>query len=82
VREDEVNRLLRSMAAAVSSGQQQAVNLSEMVSAYVADASVHAIIASNLRDTDRRTHVPAPAGASPLDTPAASREATYDRLGA
>jgi hypothetical protein len=44
MRENEVNRLLRSMVAAV--------NLSEMVSAYVADASVHAIIGSNFRDMD------------------------------
>jgi len=41
VREEEVRRLLRSVA---SSSASSPVNLSEMVSAYVADASVRAII--------------------------------------
>ncbi|XP_066395464.1 desmethyl-deoxy-podophyllotoxin synthase-like [Miscanthus floridulus] len=47
VREDEVRRLLRSVAAAPAP-----VDLSEMVSAYVADASVRAIIGSKFRDRD------------------------------
>ncbi|CAN6226492.1 unnamed protein product [Urochloa humidicola] len=50
VREDEVRRLLRSVAAAAASSVT--VNLSEMVSAYVADASVRAIIGSRFRDRE------------------------------
>ncbi|CAN6206409.1 unnamed protein product [Urochloa humidicola] len=49
VREEEVRRLLRSVAAAAAASP---VNLSEMVSAYVADASVRAIIGSRFRDRD------------------------------
>ncbi|CAL5071266.1 unnamed protein product [Urochloa decumbens] len=49
VREDEVRRLLRSVA---ESPPAAAVNLSEMVSAYVADASVRAIIGSRFRDRE------------------------------
>ncbi|CAN6176583.1 unnamed protein product [Urochloa humidicola] len=49
VREDEVRRLLRSVA---SSAAAAPVDLSEMVSAYVADASVRAIIGSRFRDRD------------------------------
>jgi cytochrome P450 len=56
VREDEVRRLLRSVAAKASPVRQQKqqalVDLSEMVSAYVADASVRAIIGSKFRDRD------------------------------
>ena len=43
VREEEVRRLLRSVASSSGSASSP-VNLSEMVSAYVADASVRAII--------------------------------------
>ncbi|CAM0955706.1 unnamed protein product [Alopecurus aequalis] len=45
VREEEVGRLLRSLAQ--SSSQ---VNLSEMISAYVADSSVRAVIGSRFKD--------------------------------
>ena len=46
VREEEVRRLLRSVAASEASP----VDLSEMMSAYVSDASVRAIIGSRFRD--------------------------------
>ncbi|CAN6226494.1 unnamed protein product [Urochloa humidicola] len=49
VREEEVRRLLRSIASAPP---EEAVNLSEMLSAYVADASVRAIVGSRFRDRD------------------------------
>ncbi|RLN36029.1 hypothetical protein C2845_PM03G15660 [Panicum miliaceum] len=49
VREEEVRRLLQSVAASASSSP---VNLSEMISAYVSDASVRAIIGSRFRDRD------------------------------
>ncbi|CAN6169180.1 unnamed protein product [Urochloa humidicola] len=49
LREEEVRRLLRSIASAPP---EEAVNLSEMLSAYVADASVRAIVGSRLRDRD------------------------------
>ncbi|CAL5061131.1 unnamed protein product [Urochloa decumbens] len=49
VREDEVRRLLRSVAA---SSPPSPVNLSEMLSAYVADAAVRAIIGSRFRDRE------------------------------
>ncbi|CAN6200195.1 unnamed protein product [Urochloa humidicola] len=52
VREDEVRRLLRSVAAAAASPSPVTVNLSEMVSAYVADASVRAIIGSRFRERE------------------------------
>ncbi|RCV14418.1 hypothetical protein SETIT_2G424600v2 [Setaria italica] len=51
VREEEVRRLLRSVAASASE-LASPVNLSEMVSAYVADASVRAIIGSRFRDRE------------------------------
>ncbi|RLM87489.1 premnaspirodiene oxygenase-like [Panicum miliaceum] len=47
VREEEIRRLLRSVAASTSP-----VNMSETVSAYVADASVRAIIGSRFRDRE------------------------------
>ncbi|XP_025803107.1 premnaspirodiene oxygenase-like [Panicum hallii] len=47
VREEEVRRLLQSVAASTSP-----VNMSEMVSAYVADASVRSIIGSRFRDRE------------------------------
>ncbi|PUZ73427.1 hypothetical protein GQ55_2G472900 [Panicum hallii var. hallii] len=47
VREEEVRRLLRSVAASTSP-----VNMSKMVSAYVADASVRSIIGSRFRDRE------------------------------
>jgi cytochrome P450 len=46
VREEEVGRLLRSLA--LSSSSQ--VNLSELISAYVADAAVRAVIGSRFKD--------------------------------
>lgn len=53
VREEEVRRLLRSVAAAAAApAASPVVNLSEMVSAYVADASVRAIIGSKFRDRE------------------------------
>ncbi|KAJ1292317.1 hypothetical protein BS78_02G383300 [Paspalum vaginatum] len=52
VREEEVRRLLRSVAAAAADAPGQPVNLSDMVSAYVADASVRAVIGSRFRDRE------------------------------
>ncbi|GJN10745.1 hypothetical protein PR202_ga28864 [Eleusine coracana subsp. coracana] len=57
VREDEVRRLVHSVATAAASattppGKKQAVNLSKMISAYVADAGVRAIIGSRFRDRE------------------------------
>ncbi|KAK3125961.1 hypothetical protein QOZ80_7BG0612000 [Eleusine coracana subsp. coracana] len=59
VREDEVRRLVRSVAAAAASAttppgkkQKQVVNLSKMIAAYVADAGVRAIIGSRFRDRE------------------------------
>ncbi|OEL29881.1 Premnaspirodiene oxygenase [Dichanthelium oligosanthes] len=52
VREEEVRRLLRSVAASAASASASPVNLSEMISAYVADASVRAIIGSRFRDRE------------------------------
>ncbi|CAL5085343.1 unnamed protein product [Urochloa decumbens] len=49
VREEEVRRLLRSIASAPSG---EAVDLSEMLSAFVADASVRAIVGSRFRDRE------------------------------
>ncbi|CAO2197961.1 unnamed protein product [Urochloa humidicola] len=46
VREEEVRRLLRSVASSAAP-----VDLSEMLSAYVADAAVRAIVGSKFRDT-------------------------------
>ncbi|GJN10752.1 hypothetical protein PR202_ga28873 [Eleusine coracana subsp. coracana] len=64
VRENEVRRLVSSVAAAASwqtpPGKKQAVNLSKMISEYVADAGVRAIIGSRFRD---RGHVLEVAGA-------------------
>uniref|UniRef100_A0ACD5YP61 Uncharacterized protein n=1 Tax=Avena sativa TaxID=4498 RepID=A0ACD5YP61_AVESA len=51
VREDELGRLLRSVAS--SSEARPVVNLSERIAAFVADSSVRAIIGS--RSTDRDT---------------------------
>ncbi|KAL6896567.1 hypothetical protein ACP4OV_007139 [Aristida adscensionis] len=51
VREEEVRRLLRSVAAAPAS-PGRAVNLSERVSAYVADAAVRAVIGSRFRERE------------------------------
>ncbi|XP_037469684.1 premnaspirodiene oxygenase-like [Triticum dicoccoides] len=52
VREEEVGRLLRSVAVAVapSPSPSLAVNLSERISAYVADSSVRAVIGSRFKD--------------------------------
>uniref|UniRef100_A0A452Z1I8 Cytochrome P450 71D10 n=1 Tax=Aegilops tauschii subsp. strangulata TaxID=200361 RepID=A0A452Z1I8_AEGTS len=47
VREEEVGRLLRSVAVAAPSS---AVNLSERISAYVADSAVRAVIGSRFKD--------------------------------
>ncbi|KAF8679385.1 hypothetical protein HU200_045727 [Digitaria exilis] len=53
VREEEVRRLLVSVsAAAAPEASPSPVNLSQMVSAYVADASVRAIIGSKFRDRE------------------------------
>ena len=49
VREEEVGRLLRSLARSPSSPEAQ-VNLSELISAYVADSSVRAVIGSRFKD--------------------------------
>ncbi|CAL5085338.1 unnamed protein product [Urochloa decumbens] len=51
VREDEVRRLLRSVAASAATPSPP-VDLSEMLSAYVADAAVRAIIGSRFRDRE------------------------------
>ncbi|CAN6212658.1 unnamed protein product [Urochloa humidicola] len=51
VREEEVRRLLLSVAAAAAPASPPA-NLSELVSGYVADASVRAIVGSRFRDRD------------------------------
>ncbi|CAL5084598.1 unnamed protein product [Urochloa decumbens] len=51
VREDEVRRLLRSVAASAATASPP-VDLSEMLSAYVADAAVRAIIGSRFRDRE------------------------------
>lgn len=48
VREEEVGRLLRSVAVAPS--PSSAVNLSERISAYVADSAVRAVIGSRFKD--------------------------------
>ncbi|XP_015693979.2 desmethyl-deoxy-podophyllotoxin synthase-like [Oryza brachyantha] len=50
VREEEVGRLLRAVAAAAPPAQP--VNLSELVSAYAADSSVRAIIGSRFKNRD------------------------------
>jgi cytochrome P450 len=49
VREEETRRLLRVVASAPP---EQAVNLSELLSAYAVDSSVRAIIGSRFRDRD------------------------------
>ncbi|KAK3127972.1 hypothetical protein QOZ80_7AG0580830 [Eleusine coracana subsp. coracana] len=51
VREDEARRLLRSVAASATT-TPPVVNLSKMVSAYVADAAVRAIIGSRFKDRE------------------------------
>uniref|UniRef100_A0A0D9WSH5 Cytochrome P450 n=1 Tax=Leersia perrieri TaxID=77586 RepID=A0A0D9WSH5_9ORYZ len=54
VREEEVRRLLNSIAAAAEAASPaKAVNLSEMLSAYAADSSVRAIIGSRLKERDK-----------------------------
>ncbi|EAZ37779.1 zealexin A1 synthase [Oryza sativa Japonica Group] len=55
VREEEVGRLLRAVAATSSSPSpaQAAVNLSALLSAYAADSAVHAIIGSRFKDRDK-----------------------------
>uniref|UniRef100_A0A0E0E483 Cytochrome P450 n=1 Tax=Oryza meridionalis TaxID=40149 RepID=A0A0E0E483_9ORYZ len=55
VREEEVNRLLRAVAAAAASATSPAetVNLSELVSAYAADSSVRAMIGRRFKDRDK-----------------------------
>ncbi|XP_044974229.1 desmethyl-deoxy-podophyllotoxin synthase-like [Hordeum vulgare subsp. vulgare] len=50
VREEEVGRLLRSVAVAVAPSPSSAVNLSERISAYVADSAVRAVIGSRFKD--------------------------------
>jgi hypothetical protein len=50
IREDELGRLLRSVAA--SSETRPVVNLSERIAAFVADSSVRAIIGSRTADRD------------------------------
>uniref|UniRef100_A0ACD5YNJ7 Uncharacterized protein n=1 Tax=Avena sativa TaxID=4498 RepID=A0ACD5YNJ7_AVESA len=52
VREEELGRLLRSVAAAASASANSPVNLSEGVSAYVADATVRAIVGSQFTQRD------------------------------
>ncbi|TVU00049.1 hypothetical protein EJB05_54542, partial [Eragrostis curvula] len=54
IREDELGRLLRSVAAVASAaGTATTVNLTEKISTYVADSTVRAIIGSRrLRDRD------------------------------
>ncbi|KAK1696801.1 hypothetical protein QYE76_013498 [Lolium multiflorum] len=68
VREEEVGRLLRSLAQSSSSQ----VNLSELISAYVADSAVRAVIGSRfkgrdafLRMLDRRIKIAPPAQSLP-----------------
>jgi hypothetical protein len=51
VREDEVRRLLRSVAAAAASASP-VVNLAQRISAYVADSTVRAIIGSRFKHRD------------------------------
>ncbi|BAS98816.1 Os06g0642200 [Oryza sativa Japonica Group] len=55
VREEEVNRLLRAVAAAAASATSPAktVNLSELMSAYAADSSVRAMIGRRCKDRDK-----------------------------
>jgi cytochrome P450 len=55
VREEEVGRLLRAVAATSSSPSpaQAAVNLSALLSAYAADSAVRAIIGSRFKDRDK-----------------------------
>uniref|UniRef100_A0ACD5TAK6 Uncharacterized protein n=1 Tax=Avena sativa TaxID=4498 RepID=A0ACD5TAK6_AVESA len=48
VREEEVGRLLRSLSAQPSSSSQ--VNLSELISAYVADSAVRSVIGSRFKN--------------------------------
>uniref|UniRef100_A0ACD5TH75 Uncharacterized protein n=1 Tax=Avena sativa TaxID=4498 RepID=A0ACD5TH75_AVESA len=48
VREEEVGRLLRSLSAQPPSSQQ--VNLSELISAYVADSAVRSVIGSRFKN--------------------------------
>ncbi|CAM0955707.1 unnamed protein product [Alopecurus aequalis] len=50
VREEEVGRLLRSLA--LSSSPEAQVNLSELISAYVADSAVRAVIGSRFKGRD------------------------------
>ncbi|KAM0916155.1 hypothetical protein ACQ4PT_010264 [Festuca glaucescens] len=50
VREEEVGRLLRSLAQSSSSSSQ--VNLSELMGAYVADSAVRAVIGSRFKGRD------------------------------
>ncbi|CAD6247809.1 unnamed protein product [Miscanthus lutarioriparius] len=53
VREDELRRLLASVAAASASGTGTVVNLTEKISTYIADSTVRAIIGSRrLKDRD------------------------------
>ncbi|EEE52420.1 hypothetical protein OsJ_34537 [Oryza sativa Japonica Group] len=51
IREEEVGRLLRAVAAA--SPARRAVNLSELISAYSADSTMRALIGSRFKDRDR-----------------------------
>ncbi|XP_047093016.1 desmethyl-deoxy-podophyllotoxin synthase-like [Lolium rigidum] len=51
VREEEVGRLLRSLAQSSSSSSSQ-VNLSKLISAYVADSAVRAVIGSRFKGRD------------------------------
>jgi cytochrome P450 len=52
VREGEVGRLLRSVAAAASAPSSSPVNLSQGIAAYVADSTVRAIIGSRFKHRD------------------------------
>ncbi|KAL6851407.1 hypothetical protein ACP4OV_020340 [Aristida adscensionis] len=53
VREDELGRLLRSIAAAAAAATPPVINLTERISAYVADATVRAMIGSRFTQRDR-----------------------------
>lgn len=52
VREEEVWRLVRSVAAAAAAPSARAVNLSELLAVYAADSSVRATIGSRFKDRD------------------------------
>lgn len=56
IREHETLRLVESVSAAASSSSEPHMNLSKMISRYVTDATVHAIMGYRFKDQDTLVH--------------------------